>query len=333
MSEIIKLNLIFHFSQQPNFIFSRFFPTLIRRNRSEAPMDKVEEEVEKAKKEWDEAYSNVVQQIKAIEEYGESTGAATMVSQKDSLPRMNGLAQDGLSLLNSLQFKLDLFAPQLPTDDQVQSAKALLESWKNRSHSLRLSLRNANLQAKANMRKAAQKERELLLGGGEESTIRRRNLQTKAGMTSAAESITESLRRTRQLMVQEVERSAGTLMTFEESTGVLKKAESEYKGHRSLLMRTRNLLSTMQRQDVIDRVILVLGFFLFSLAVLYVVSKRIGLLALQRQVTSAIKAGMVGRAELRPGAVEDAVNHAQAYGNAAHKVEEPLERVMHDELR
>ncbi|XP_050150878.1 uncharacterized protein LOC126625825 [Malus sylvestris] len=296
-------------------------------------MDKVEEEVEKAKKEWDEAYSNVVQQIKAIEEYGESTGAATMVSQKDSLPRMNGLAQDGLSLLNSLQFKLDLFAPQLPTDDQVQSAKALLESWKNRSHSLRLSLRNANLQAKANMRKAAQKERELLLGGGEESTIRRRNLQTKAGMTSAAESITESLRRTRQLMVQEVERSAGTLMTFEESTGVLKKAESEYKGHRSLLMRTRNLLSTMQRQDVIDRLILVLGFFLFSLAVLYVVSKRIGLLALQRQVTSAIKAGMVGRAELRPGAVEDAVNHAQAYGNAAHKVEEPLERVMHDELR
>ncbi|CAN6714404.1 unnamed protein product [Malus baccata var. baccata] len=333
MSEIIKLNLIFHFSQQPNIIFSRFFPTLIRRNRSEAPMDKVEEEVEKAKKEWDEAYSNVVQQIKAIEEYGESTGAATMVSQKDSLPRMNGLAQDGLSLLNSLQFKLDLFAPQLPTDDQVQSAKALLESWKNRSHSLRLSLRNANLQAKANMRKAAQKERELLLGGGEESTIRRRNLQTKAGMTSAAESITESLRRTRQLMVQEVERSTGTLMTFEESTGVLKKAESEYKGHRSLLMRTRNLLSTMQRQDVIDRVILVLGFFLFSLAVLYVVSKRIGLLALQRQVTSAIKAGMVGRAELRPGAVEDAVNHAQAYGNAAHKVEEPLERVMHDELR
>ncbi|KAM1478196.1 hypothetical protein ACFX15_038834 [Malus domestica] len=333
MSEIIKLNLIFHFSQQPIIIFSRFFPTLIRRNRSEAPMDKVEEEVEKAKKEWDEAYSNVVQQIKAIEEYGESTGAATMVSQKDSLPRMNGLAQDGLSLLNSLQFKLDLFAPQLPTDDQVQSAKALLESWKNRSHSLRLSLRNANLQAKANMRKAAQKERELLLGGGEESTIRRRNLQTKAGMTSAAESITESLRRTRQLMVQEVERSAGTLMTFEESTGVLKKAESEYKGHRSLLMRTRNLLSTMQRQDVIDRVILVLGFFLFSLAVLYVVSKRIGLLALQRQVTSAIKAGMVGRAELRPGAVEDAVNHAQAYGNAAHKVEEPLERVMHDELR
>ncbi|XVF38549.1 hypothetical protein REPUB_Repub20aG0111500 [Reevesia pubescens] len=103
------------------------------------------------------------------------------------------------------------------------------------------------------MKKTAQKERELLLGGGEESTIRRRNLQTKAGMTSAAGSITESLHRTRQLMVQEVERSTSTLMTFKESTRVLRKAENEYKGHRSLLMRTQNLLSTMQRQDVIDR--------------------------------------------------------------------------------
>ncbi|KAJ0622294.1 hypothetical protein HanIR_Chr01g0018361 [Helianthus annuus] len=166
----------------------------------------------------------------------------------------------------------------------------------------------------------------LLLGGGEESTARRRNLQTKAGMTSAAESITESLRRTRQLMVQEVERSGSTLMAFEESTGVLKKAESEYKGHVSLLTRTRNLLSTMKRQDVLDRIILTVGFLLFSLAVLYVVSKRIGILKLQRKVVGAIKAGMAG----------DAINNVV-------QVNEPvvvpnvdfdlnLEQPMHDEL-
>ncbi|XP_073107808.1 uncharacterized protein [Elaeis guineensis] len=71
-------------------------------------------------------------------------------------------------------------------------------------------------------------------------------------MTSTMESIIESLQRTCQLMVQEVERSANTLATFEESTSVLKKAEGEYKGHRSLLMRTRRLLSTMQCQDVMD---------------------------------------------------------------------------------
>lgn len=292
-------------------------------------MDKVVEEVEKLKKEWDETYTKTQEHIEAIGEYGKSGRAK---EEKNSLARLNGIAQDGLALLSSFLFTLDLLAPQLPSEQEVQSTRALLQSWKTLTQSLRLNLRNANLQAKANLRKAAQEERELLLGGGEESTVRRRNLQTKAGMTSAAESITESLRRTRQLMVQEVERNTTTLMTLDESTGVLKKAESEYKGHRSLLMRTRNLLSTMQRQDVIDRVILGVGFLLFSLAVLYVVSKRIGILALQRKVTDAIKAGMVGQAELRPQAVVDDVNLHHVRGDRVHNTEAPLEQRIHDEL-
>ncbi|RVW90017.1 hypothetical protein CK203_035946 [Vitis vinifera] len=170
-------------------------------------MDKVTEAVEKAKKDWEETYGKTLDHIKAIEDYGKSS------DQKNSLPRLNGLAQDGLALLSSLQFNLDLLAPQLPTDEDIQSANTTLQSWKNQIQSLRSSLRNANLQAKANMRKAAKEERELLLGAGGESTIRRRNLQTKTGMTSAAENITESLRRTRQLMVQEVERNTTMLLT------------------------------------------------------------------------------------------------------------------------
>lgn len=289
-------------------------------------MDKVTEAVEKAKKNWEETYGKTLDHIKAIEDYGKSS------DQKNSLPRLNGLAQDGLALLSSLQFNLDLLAPQLPTDEDIQSANTTLQSWKNQIQSLRSSLRNANLQAKANMRKAAKEERELLLGAGGESTIRRRNLQTKTGMTSAAENITESLRRTRQLMVQEVERNTTMLLTNEESTGVLKKAESEYKGHRSLLMRTRNLLTTMQRQDVLDRIILIVGFVLFSCAVLYVVSKRIGLLKLQRTVTAAIKAGMVRQANIGRDAAEDGINLAPVHDNAIRRIEVPLEQHMHDEL-
>ncbi|KNA08861.1 hypothetical protein SOVF_158900 [Spinacia oleracea] len=252
-------------------------------------MDEIVKAVEEVKKQWDETSFQTQGHIKAIEDYGKSSALS---GEKNSLPRLNGLVQDGLAMLNSLQLKLDTLAPQLPTYDEVQSTQALLENWKQQSQSLRIALRHANLQAKENSKKTAQQERELLLGGGSESTARRRNLQTKAGMTSAAESITESLRRTHQLMAQEVDRSATTLMTFEESTGTLKKAESEYKGHQSLLMRTRNLLSTMQRQDVIDRVIFVVGFLLFALAVCYVVSKRIGILKLQRLVVASIKAGM-----------------------------------------
>ncbi|XP_031486564.1 uncharacterized protein LOC116255012 isoform X2 [Nymphaea colorata] len=253
---------------------------------ADGEVDEVVEAVEKLKKEWDNTLNEMVEHVREIEGYGKPGKEAL-----NTLPRLNAAVQDGLSLLRSLQFRLDLLSEQLPTEEEINSAKLTLKSWKDQCNSLRLSLRNANLEAKANMRKAAQAERELLLGGGEESTIRRRNLQTKAGMTSAAESITESLRRTRQLMVQEVERSANTLMTFDNSTSVLRKAEGEYKGHRSLLMRTRNLLSTMQRQDIIERIILVVGFLFFASVVLYIFTKRIGLLKLQRKLSSAFLKG------------------------------------------
>ncbi|XBI62006.1 hypothetical protein VPH35_042720 [Triticum aestivum] len=253
-------------------------------------MDEVTQAVENLKKEWSQAVAQLEVCIAAIESCGKM-GKGT--EEAMSLPRLNGSAQDALQLLNALQCRLDLLAEQLPTFEEVQSGQATLGSWKEQYQRLRVRLRSANLQAKANMGKAAQEERELLLGGGEESTIRRRNLQTKAGMTSAAESITESLRRSRQLMVQEVERSANTLSTFDESTSVLRKAEGEYQGHHSLLMRTRGLLSTMQRQDVLDRIILTVGFLIISLAVLYVVSRRIGLLTLQRKLADAIRSGSV----------------------------------------
>ncbi|CAN6820710.1 unnamed protein product [Brassica oleracea] len=248
-------------------------------------MDEVVVEVEKRKREWEDAYEKTIEHITAIQECGKSRRG----EEKVSLQRLNGLAQDGLSLLNSLQFSLDLLAPQLPSDHH----------------------------------------RELLLGGGTESTELRHKRQANAGVTSDAESITESLRRSRQLMVQEVERSTNTLVAFDESTGVLKKAESEYKGHRSLFSRTRNLLSTMQRQDVIDRVILIIGFSLFACAVLYVVSKRIGILRLQQMATAAIKARLAGKAANADGMP---LVHQFDGGNTVPNVNIPIQQRLHDEL-
>ncbi|KAL2923030.1 Protein transport protein sec20 [Bienertia sinuspersici] len=340
-------------------------------------MDEIVKAVEEVKKQWDETSFQTQGHIKSIEDYGKSTD---MSREQNSLPRLNSLAQDGLAMLNSLQLKLDILAPQLPAYDEVQSALALLENWKEQSHSLRVALRNANLQAKENIRKSAQQEtivqklgRDVLYLGFHiyrtdafdikvfeidqilEGTPSRRwqrvhyaeteftvcvlpyycgigSEMTKAGMTSAAESITESLRRSRQLMAQELERSASTLMTFEDSTGTLKKAESEYKGHRSLLMRTRNLLSTMQRQDVIDRVIIIVGFLLFSIAVLYVVSKRIGILKLQRVVVASIKAGMFRGADVREQPATEGLNVLQ-HDNVPPAIGvNPAQNVMHDEL-
>ncbi|KAG6501285.1 hypothetical protein ZIOFF_041164 [Zingiber officinale] len=315
-------------------------------------MDEVAQTVAKVKKEWDQSVVQIQDRIRLIESCGTS-GKGT--EEANSLPRLNGAAQDGLAVLRSLQFKLDFLAQQLSTEEEIQSAQLTLEFWKEQYQSLHKSLRNANLQAKNNIRKAAQQERELLLGGGEESTIRRRNLQYVIYLVTLITSKNKgwndiSCRKHYRepppyapnygsgsrkkckyfgnictildFLIVLVNTSMKTVCNFsccvfrkiffdccecgpnsptsgmyhaEESTGVLRRAESEYKGHRPLLMRTRNLLSTMRRQDVLDRVILVVGFLIFTSAVLYVVWKRIGLLALQRKIMAVVKAGSRGQ--------------------------------------
>ena len=90
-------------------------------------MDKVVEAVDEVKKQWDETWTQTQGHIKAREDFGKQRETS---GEENPLPRLNGLAQDGLNMLNSLVLKLDLLAPQLPSYDDVESAQALLENWR-----------------------------------------------------------------------------------------------------------------------------------------------------------------------------------------------------------
>lgn len=101
-------------------------------------MDPVVEEANKVKKEFEEKHNQILEHINLIQEYGKArtslllspeTALAEENLSKISLPRLNGLAQDCLNLLQSLHFKLDLLVPQLPSDDQVKQAQDLAQSW------------------------------------------------------------------------------------------------------------------------------------------------------------------------------------------------------------
>lgn len=98
-------------------------------------MDKVVEEVEKVKNDFQVTFDQTVDHIDSIREYGKTSRISNQseideAEKKDSLPRLNGLAQDGLNTLQSLQFNLDLLAPQLPSADDVEKAQSLAQSWK-----------------------------------------------------------------------------------------------------------------------------------------------------------------------------------------------------------
>lgn len=90
-------------------------------------MDEVALAVEDVKRAWDQTVAQIQDSLKEIQSCGKSGRG---IQELNSLPRLNGAAQDGLALLRSLQFKLDLLAQQLPTEEAVVSAQAALSSWK-----------------------------------------------------------------------------------------------------------------------------------------------------------------------------------------------------------
>lgn len=90
------------------------------------------------------------------------------------------------------------------------------------------------------------------------------------------------------------------------------------------------LIATLTQS--VNRVILVVGFIIFSLVVLYVVSKRMGLLKLQRKLIEAVKSGSAGQVEIIAGAGGQGADVAQVQMNPVPELNVPLEQAMHDEL-
>lgn len=82
-------------------------------------------------------------------------------------------------------------------------------------------------------------------------------------------------------------------------------------------------------QLFLGRLIIIIGFALFSLAVLYVVSKRIGLLKLQRKIIEAVKTGAVKDVEFVP---RDGGRNLPEVNQALPGLDARLEQALRDEL-
>eukprot|EP00897_Mesotaenium_endlicherianum_P008068 jgi/Mesen1/728/ME000011S00070 len=207
-----------------------------------------------------------------------ATGLDVQGDSRGGDQRAEVVVQDKLSALRRTLLAVELRVNELDGEQEGEAAQALLETCRDDYFRLRADLRKAKQQAKVNAEVVIRSQREALLGGGEKGALRRRLLQTAAELGGAAEDVTDTLRRTRQIMAQEVERGAATLHVMGESTATLKKAQSEYEGQGSLLSVARRLLSMLQRQDVVERLVLAVGTLLFLLVCVYIVYKRVPLL-------------------------------------------------------
>mmetsp|Transcript_69931 Transcript_69931/g.221557 ORF Transcript_69931/g.221557 Transcript_69931/m.221557 type:complete len:206 (-) Transcript_69931:33-650(-) len=95
------------------------------------------------------------------------------------------------------------------------------------------------------------------------------------GVVGEAEDITATLRRTRQRMVQEAERGQETLAALDSSNSTLSSADQELKSQHPLLRSAKELLRTLQTQEVLERVLLWAGFGIFLIVVCFIAYKRV----------------------------------------------------------
>ncbi|GAA6038357.1 hypothetical protein JCM8097_007608 [Rhodosporidiobolus ruineniae] len=123
-------------------------------------------------------------------------------------------------------------------------------------------------------------------------------------LMSATSDVTEGLRRTLQLMQQEVDRSLVSNELLQSQTQTMQLTTDEYSTLSSLLSTSKNLITSLERADVVDRLLLFGAFAFFAAVCAHIFKKRV----LDRGVRVA---SFLGNAVARSGgAIAGVAKHA-----------------------
>jgi hypothetical protein len=159
------------------------------------------------------------------------------------------------------------------SDEERQGVARLLSAHAAQYNAIQTAFKSAALQRRQTAAAAAAAERASLLGTPE-GAARRRAMAAEADVVGAAEGITESLRRTRQMMAEELEHTSATLAAMDASHARLGQTRDEYGGQHGLLKRSRGLLTVINWQQRSETILLWCGLILFACTAAYVAQKR-----------------------------------------------------------
>jgi len=135
-------------------------------------------------------------------------------------------------------------------------------------------LREVKMECKKNLVTHAQNQRQQLLSGGS-NAVQAREKFTQESLLKTAATLTESLRRTTQLIGNEVEKSSTTLNVLAKSSETLEETKQEYKSQGSTIGTARTLISQLYQRDFMDKLLLFFAVAVYGLVVFYIMQKRI----------------------------------------------------------
>ncbi|KAF0474727.1 Sec20-domain-containing protein [Gigaspora margarita] len=188
--------------------------------------------------------------------------------------------RDGVKELEKWIEDIKQTADEQEREKDKQTILHRLQRNEEQYKQLQASIRRAVLTSKQNIEREAKIEREMLLGRVDGRNtfafeMRRRNFTSEDALLHSASDVTDALRRTTQLMQQEIERSAYSAKILDESSRALKSTYSEYRGFSSVLRGSKQLITKLEQIDWTDRLLILFGLFVFVLVVLYILKKRV----------------------------------------------------------
>ncbi|PRW56334.1 ATP-dependent zinc metalloprotease FTSH mitochondrial [Chlorella sorokiniana] len=205
----------------------------------------------------------------------EAYGRCPLVD-KPRVAKLSAVIQDRLGRIRALTRDLELAAEEAEGEEEEQRAlAAMLAQHKAEYARIQAAFKQAAVdQRTAALKSAAEERRELLAGG--EAGLRQRRAQTEADAAALAEDVTGGLRRTRQVLAEELEHTSATLAAMEASHAQLGKTKDEYHGQHRHLRKSKGLLGTLDWQAKSETYMLWFGLTLFLAVCAYIFQKRAG---------------------------------------------------------
>ncbi|CAG8534860.1 4936_t:CDS:2 [Ambispora gerdemannii] len=162
-------------------------------------------------------------------------------------------------------------------EDQYKQLERVFVNSLYTTNRLQASLRRAILTSKQNIEREAKLQLFALGEGrkGEAYEMRRRNLSSDDSVLRATDDVTKTLQRTVQLMQQEIERSAYSAKSLEDSSRILKSTYNEFRGFTAVVRGSKQLITKLEQSDWTDRLLILFGLFVFILVVLYILKRRV----------------------------------------------------------
>ncbi|KAJ1634237.1 Sec20-domain-containing protein [Pavlovales sp. CCMP2436] len=169
-----------------------------------------------------------------------------------------------LQRLTALADALEDAASALDDDTDALAAVARRRAEHGR---LQRELRDALLEARRGLRLRAEDQRAALLAGG--------SAQADRTAVQSAVEVTEALRRTRQLMANEVARSEAALSNLHSTGGALREVLDDHASIADAVTTGSKTTSRIKRREATDRVLTILGLCFFLAVVVHIIGRRL----------------------------------------------------------